>query len=110
MPWNCPALPSKWSLIGFLLHRTFRRTALDHAEGEETSKRGEAKHQRGLLAGEVGRHPDEVLDGLLAQILRERLRAVRRAAHEAGELRRVLIETLGGGASSLHDVVDHVGA
>src|SRR2546430_2731368 len=37
------------------------------------------------------------------------LRAVRRVAHEAGELRRVLVETLGGGASGLHHVIDHVG-
>jgi len=59
-------------------------------------ERGEAEHQRGLLAGEIGRHPDEVLDGLLAEILRELLGSVRGVAHETGKQRRVLVEALGG--------------
>jgi hypothetical protein len=49
-------------------------------------------------------------DALVAQILRELLRAVRGVADEPGELRRVLIEALGGGVSGLHHMVDHVGA
>src|SRR4030095_13669862 len=42
---------------GVVLHRAFRRTALEHAEREETGKRSEAEHERGLLAGEIGRRP-----------------------------------------------------
>src|SRR4029453_2772884 len=93
-----------------VLRRAFGWSALEHAEREEAGKRRQAKHQRGLLAGEIGRRPDEVLDRLVAQILRELPRTVRRTAHEASELRSVLIEILGGAVRGLHDMIDHVGA
>src|SRR4029453_17428771 len=54
---------------GVVLHRAFRRTALEHAEREETGKRSEAEHERGLLAGEMERRPYEVPDALVAQVL-----------------------------------------
>src|SRR4029453_7317007 len=68
------------------LRRFFRRTALEQAERKEAGQRGEAEHQRGLLAGEIRGRPYEVLDGLSAQILREVLRAVRHTANEPRKL------------------------
>jgi hypothetical protein len=40
------------------------------------------------------------------QVSRELLRAVGRAARQVGELRRVLIEAVGGAASGFHQVPD----
>src|SRR2546423_5730873 len=88
VPWNCP-VPALGTVIHWVetvvhrvvLHSAFWWAALEHTEGKKTGQRGEAEHKRGLLAGEIRRHPDEVLDGLVAQILRELLGAVRGVAH-----------------------------
>jgi hypothetical protein len=102
--------PGPRIVLPLLLPRGSRRAALEHPECEEAGKGGEAEHQRGLLTGKIRRRPEEVVDGLVAQILGELLDAVRRIAHEAGELRRVLIETFRSGTRGIGHMVDHVGA
>src|SRR2546423_1759294 len=92
-----------------VLHGAFWWAALEHTEGKKTGQRGEAEHERGLLAGEIRRLLDEVLDGLVAQTLRELFGALGGVAHETGKLRRVLVEALGGGAGRVRYVIDHVG-
>jgi hypothetical protein len=61
-----------------------------------------------LLAREIRSRAYEILDGASAQVLRELFRAVRCAANEPGELRRVLIEIVSSETGGFHDVADHV--
>ena len=66
-----------------VLHGAFWWAALEHTEGKKTGQRGEAEHERGLLAGEIRRLLDEVLDGLVAQNpARTPQRARRRCARD----------------------------
>jgi hypothetical protein len=90
--------------------RFFRRAALEHAERKEASEGGEAKHQGGLLAGEIRGRAYEVLDRLSAQILRKFLRPVRHAANDSRKLRDLLFKVLGSDANRIDDVMHHVGA
>src|SRR3954467_7189001 len=49
------------------------RIALEHAQENEARKRGQAKHQGGLSAGEVGCGPHQFVDRLSAHVFGELL-------------------------------------
>ena len=83
---------------------------LEHPEQQEAGERREAEHEGGLLAGEVRCGAPEILDRLIAQVAREPFHAVRRPTHEAGDLRRIGCELVGGAADGLGDVAGEVGA
>ena len=58
------------------------RIALEHAQENEACKRGQAEHQGGLSAGEVGCGTHQFVDRLSAHVFGELLHPLRRAPHE----------------------------
>ena len=80
------------------------RIALEHAQENEACKRGQAEHQGGLSAREVGCGTHQFVDRLSAHVLGELLHPLRRAPHEMRELRRAAVKTVGGRVDGVGDV------
>src|SRR5262245_31146017 len=87
-----------------------RRGALEHAEREEARERGQPEHERRLPPREVRRRPDQVLDGLAADVARKLLHPFGRAARDTRELRSVRVEAVGGATHRLRHMARQVGA
>ncbi len=83
--------------------------AFKNAEQQEASERSQAEHQRRLLAAEIRCGAPDILDRLVAHVARKPLHALGRSAHQAGELRRVLLELVGGAAHGVGDMAGEIG-
>jgi hypothetical protein len=87
-----------------------RRIALEHPEEEKTGKRRKAEDKGRLPAREIRCRTHEILDRLLAHVPGEPVHFVGRASNQAGQLRSVLIEIVGGAFDRLGNVAREVGS